>query len=90
MALEHRGKLPGFTAESSLGGGEFYYAARLNRLRSPKAGPSTAVVPQVRVWWPGDCIPGCVCVQDEGCPCCGYGGNPPFPRFPWPLRQVST
>ncbi len=21
----------------------------------------------------GGCIPGCVCVQSKGCPCCGYG-----------------
>jgi hypothetical protein len=34
-------------------------------------------------WWPGACIPNCVCVQDEGCPCCGYGSNRKFPEFPF-------
>jgi hypothetical protein len=24
-------------------------------------------------YWKGNCIPGCVCVTGENCPCCGYG-----------------
>jgi hypothetical protein len=57
---------PGFTAESALGPRGSYATIYASR-------SSTAdVVPQLRLWKPGDCLPGCVCVQAEGCPCCGY------------------
>jgi len=45
-------------------------------LRPRAHGPS--VTPQL-IWWTGECIPNCVCVKQEGCPCCGYGD--PFGRI---------
>jgi len=33
-------------------------------------------------YWFGGCIPNCVCVRQEGCPCCGYG-DWPIVWSPW-------
>jgi hypothetical protein len=37
------------------------------------------------IWWPWNCIPGCVCVKQEGCPCCGPGEWPVFTAPSWPV-----
>jgi hypothetical protein len=72
MIPEHKVRLPGFTADSSLGSGRDFITRRVPSMML-RDGPPGMVIPQLRAWWPGhDCIPGCVCVTAEGCPCCGY------------------
>jgi hypothetical protein len=77
--MKQKMSFPGFTAESALGASGSYATIYAST-------PSAAdVIPQLQLWRPGDCIPNCVCVQAEGCPCCGY--NQPW--FPW-TRGVAA
>lgn len=78
MIAEPKVRLPGFTAEFSLNGRRHYVALERPSGFGVEGKVSTTVVPQLRIWQPGDCIPGCVCVRPEGCPCCGY-------EMPWPF-----
>ena len=76
MEFATRLRLPGFDAEAALVSHGRFAArpmAATARGRSP-----AAVVPELGIWKPGDCIPNCLCVQAEGCPCCGYQE-----MFPW-------
>lgn len=60
--------LPGFTAGSAV-----YAARRSYRIgaRSSSSSDSSGVVPSIgRAGRGRDCIPGCICVTPEGCPCC--------------------
>jgi hypothetical protein len=87
--MEHLVRLPGFTADSSLGGGAHYATLPRRGLVMGQGNHASAVIPQLFVWGTGDCIPGCVCVKEEGCPCCGYGDNPLFPGFLRPRRPFT-
>lgn len=78
--MEQKISIPGFTAESALGANGHYATI------SSSASSAAGVAPQLQIWKPGDCIPGCVCVQAEGCPCCGYD-KPWF--FPWLQKSQS-
>jgi hypothetical protein len=66
MGVERRQVLPGFTAGSSLQQRVGVYASR----GRPSAG--RAAVRAQLLWGrgPGGCIPGCICVTFENCPCC--------------------
>jgi len=66
MPSTHRISIPGFEAEAALTDNGSYATRRT------RGDSSASVVPQVLIWGPGDCIPNCVCVKAEGCPCCGY------------------
>ena len=71
-------KMPGFLGDQVTHEAVGTYAS-LRTGSSATQSTGGRVSPQF-IWWPGQCIPNCVCVKDEGCPCCGYGGNP---RWPW-------
>ncbi len=69
-------RMPGFTAEQILpasGAATTYRSANTRR-----SGPSAGFVPQSifgrsRLGTPvgqEPCIPGCICVSQDGCPCC--------------------
>jgi hypothetical protein len=69
--------MPGFAGESSLQkSGNYYNHARSATPRRPTA----------RIIEPAACIRGCICVTEEGCPCCAnlldfFGTRPkPFER----------
>ena len=74
-------RAPGFTAERSLG----RTAGYVSRDR-PGAGDAQ-VVPQsllgrtTRRSRPDGCIPNCICVTLEGCPCCDVL---------WPMKPIPT
>ena len=70
---------PGFSAEFSLGPASQPYASRSPGLDGRSA---AAIIPQAHRGFGGQlgsrfgtfgtegCIPGCLCVTREGCPCC--------------------
>jgi hypothetical protein len=64
-------KIPGFTAEASYSKPSESYHGTSGRTRNAQ---SARVIPQRLSQ--GNCIPGCICVTPEGCPCCS--------AFPWP------
>lgn len=68
--------LPGYGAEASLGGRRTYMASGG---APPLVGDAGPLTPQFMIWKPGDCIE-CVCIQAEGCPCCGYQDMFPSPK----------
>jgi hypothetical protein len=61
-------RVPGFTAETALGRGSRTYRTTARGYGHAQS----TVIPQFsRLGWPGDgCIPNCICVTEEGCPCC--------------------
>ncbi len=59
-------KAPGFTAEASLYETSEHYGHR----SQTGAALGRAVLLQLGKGPFGRCIPGCVCVTSEGCPCC--------------------
>ena len=67
-------KMPGFTAEAALGKSVGCYML----VPTLATGAfSRTLIPQLslgKLGWLGinekGCIPGCVCIREEGCPCC--------------------
>jgi len=72
-------KLAGFDAEAAMEAQKGSYST----VGHLQAAHSMSVIPELRIWRPGDCIPNCVCVRAEGCPCCGYQ-EPTLPGSTWP------
>jgi len=69
-------KMPGFTAEGSLGRPAMTYTMGTTDISAI----GDNILPQLRWQWPeGSCIPGCICVSPIDCPCCV--------SFPFPKRR---
>ncbi|MFJ3791408.1 hypothetical protein [Kitasatospora sp. NPDC090091] len=67
--MTRQAQLPGFTGEASLEPALGSYG--VGGSTSGRAAPM-AVVPQALYpWGPKGCIPNCVCITGEDCPCCG-------------------
>jgi hypothetical protein len=68
--MKSGGTTPGFSAEITV------HQAAGRRYRGPARGQGTApraVPAALRIMRPdGNCVPNCVCVTQEGCPCCNY------------------
>lgn len=71
MKREYQAFLPGFTASSSL-------ADRLGHYRSRTGTAAIPAMVRTQMWGHADeptrsggCIPNCVCVGPDTCPCCG-------------------
>ena len=71
---------PLFTAEASLYKTSSQYNTTSTYFFATAEGN---VMPQQTLLWslPGGCIPGCLCIVAEGCPCCPWWMNPPWD---WP------
>ena len=67
-------RMPGFTAEAAHYPSATSYGSRAAR---PEA---SGVLPSLVAPGPGRCIPGCICVTPEGCPCCDSIFKPPWGR----------
>ncbi|MFJ9606194.1 hypothetical protein ACIRS1_07515 [Kitasatospora sp. NPDC101176] len=71
--------MPGFAAESSLGPPGGYYRTGAHRQGPPSGrrgvAPARALGSGLNASGLG-CIPNCVCITAEGCPCCDSGGFP--------------
>jgi hypothetical protein len=70
-------RLPGFTAEAAVA------ATRRQHYRSAVGAALEGDVRRVHpslAWWPWQgCIPNCVCVGPDACPCCiGWPPHPPW------------
>jgi hypothetical protein len=65
MELNCHAAFPGFTAGASLADRVGHYASQINTTPIPGA-------VRAQLWGrgPGGCIPDCVCVGPDACPCC--------------------
>jgi hypothetical protein len=82
VELERHSVLPGFTASSSLHQRVGQYTSHVG----PAAGQAAV---QAQLLWPrgpGGCIPGCICVTFDNCPCC----KSIFDIFAGPTRINSS
>jgi hypothetical protein len=71
--------IPGFTAEASL----YKTSTQYNMAATTFLTAEPNIRPQIWRWPYGGCIPNCICVGPDACPCCGS-----IPPRSWPIVLV--
>lgn len=75
-------KIPGFSAEASL---ESHRGLVVSATEPRDRDLDTVLSPQLMRRYEDRCIPGCICVTGENCPCCDWVSGPRSPLpFPYP------
>jgi hypothetical protein len=77
--------IPGFTAELAL---DHRARRRYAPTRAAFAHPASITPQMLPLGSRPPCIENCICISEDGCPCCPYPGPwPPFPPRTLPRPQ---